>query len=565
MAKDRFLAQGVTTKRQRNGKFTKRTNKQQDDIQDSDSEVGDIDDLSHRYSDEEDDGEEDEDEFLETAADKRLRLAKDYIGRLKESTQLDAGEYDAAQIDRDLIAERLMSDAREKSGRWSRRIAGQFAYPISKESHRLINGGRTARTPTCVAITADGKFVYGGGKDGSLVKWDRETGQRLKVFSGQKKSQRPNHSLGHCDHILSIAVSHDNKYVATGGRDRRIHIWSIPEDKHLIAFHQHKDSVTGLVFRRGMNQLYSCSADRMVKLWNVDELAYMDTLFGHQDSIASIDALQRERAVTTGSRDKTVRLWKIADEAQLVFRGGSATDSHRIIKALMGSKKHKKNENAMSEEDDEKEEDEAATIIKDNSAVKTIIEEHQDLLRDMAADEASLREGSLDSVTMIDEETFVTGGDSGALCLWSIHKKKPIFIQHVAHGFYPELLADDQESEIKPKLRRPRWITALVAVPFTDMFVSGSSDGYVRVWRLRAHKTPGFDLVNVIPVDGIVNGLAIRELTPKDASSSGVSLRKDIALAVAAGREPRLGRWAAVKCWNAIRLFTLSSALVQKD
>ncbi|KAJ2744311.1 pre-rRNA processing protein [Coemansia sp. BCRC 34301] len=572
MARDRFLAQGVTgTKRQRSGGKPAGPRKQTKDQtthpskprrhhvsegdggdDESDNEIGDVNDLEHRYGTDEAEASSEEDEFLETAAEKRLRLAKSYISKVKASTEMDAGEYDAAQIDRDLIAERLTSDARERSGKWSRRIADQFAYPVDETSMaRVLKAGH--RLPvTCVSITPNGQFVYSGSKDGSLIKWQRETGQKLKVFAGQKKKNpAPNHNLGHCDHILSIAISSDSKYVATGGRDRRIHIWSVDEDRHLIAFHQHKDSVTGLVFRRGINHLYSCSADRMVKLWNVDELAYMDTLFGHQDIIVSIDALQREQAVTTGSRDKTLRLWKIADEAQLVFRGGSTTDQSRITKVLSEGKQDAIEAAA-----------EVRSIIEQNPSTAQRTTEYRDLLRSLAAESTEFCEESVDAVAMIDEETYVTGGDSGALCLWSVQKKKPVFIHHVAHGVQPTAVAGAEDnddigsSSVVTRLpTRSRWITALAAVPFTDMFFSASSDGLVRLWRLRPGKVPGFDLINTIPVAGFVNGLSVRELSP----DGSLAVRKDIVLAVAVGQEPRLGRWAKEKARNAVKVFHLPS------
>ncbi|KAJ2803448.1 pre-rRNA processing protein [Coemansia guatemalensis] len=556
MAKDRFLAQGVTTtKRQRNGKVSNKSHsrKAKDNGSESEDGIGDVEDLEHRYGTDTDEASSsDEDAFLETAAEKRLRLAKNYIDKVKASTDLEVGEYDAAQIDRDLIAERLMTDAQERSGKWSRRIAVNFAHEDGTKCVVLKNGHRLP--VTCVAVTPNGQYVYSGCKDGRLVKWKRDTGAKLAVFRGQKKKTKknppPNHNLGHSDHILAIAISGDNKYVATGGRDRRIHIWSIEEDKHLAVFHQHKDSVTGLVFRRSVNQLYSCSADRMVKLWNIDELGYMDTLFGHQDGVLSIAALQREQAVTVGGRDKTVRLWKIADETQLVFRGGSSTDQHRITKALL-------------DEPEEENSEIAKLPLKRSAVAGKDIKNYAAMLRALASNDCEFSEDCIDCVAMIDEETYVTGGDSGALSLWSMQKKKPVFIHHLSHGVHPNpvtLAAMDDGGEMAAIPARPHWITALAAVPFTDLFFSASSDGWIRMWQLRPGKAPGFDLLNAIPVAGYVNGLSVCELAGDDPMST----RRDVVLAAAVGQEPRLGRWEKQKARNVVKVFQLPSTLPTK-
>ncbi|KAJ1939289.1 pre-rRNA processing protein, partial [Linderina pennispora] len=131
MAGDRFLAKGVTrTKRQRNGRpvskgatstgakaRSRKATKGSDESGSDSDAIGDIESLEHQYGPNEDElSSEDEDEFLETAADKRLRLAKEYIGKVRTATEQHSGEIDAAQIDRDLIAERLMTDAKERTG-----------------------------------------------------------------------------------------------------------------------------------------------------------------------------------------------------------------------------------------------------------------------------------------------------------------------------------------------------------------------------------------------------------------------------------------------------------------
>ncbi|KAJ1948414.1 pre-rRNA processing protein [Linderina macrospora] len=568
MAGDRFLAKGVTrTKRQRNGRpvnkggaaaagpksRSKKAAKGSEDSGSDSDGIGDIESLEHQYGPNEDElSSEDEDEFLESAADKRLRLAKEYIGKVRTAAEQHSGEIDAAQIDRDLIAERLMTDAKERTGKWSRRIAEQFLYGVDEEHLTELKQGSRS-TITCAAVTPDGKFVFSGSKDGSMTKWDAQNGKRIWTVKAQRKQKGGNKSgqaadaeagkkkaVGHSDHILSIAISSDGQFVATGGRDRKINVWAVRDCRHLTTFHQHKDWVTGLVFRRGANHLYSCSADRMVKMWNIDELAYMDTLFGHQDSIISIAALQREQAVTVGGRDKTVRLWRIADEAQLVFRAGSTTDQQRLTKSLADANKS-----------------EATRALDLNQATRDDITRHEDLLRELAGQEIEMHEGSVDCVAMIDEETYVTGGDSGALSLWSVQKKKPIFVQHAAHGMQPN--ADGSQSV------RPRWITALATVPYTDLVLSASSDGYMRLWRMRDGKLPGFDLVNVIEIGGIVNSIDIKEMTGSGGRNEDVlAVKRDLVVVAAVGLEPRLGRWTKGTARNAIKVFHLSAVKPQR-
>ena len=119
--------------------------------------------------------------------------------------------------------------------------------------------------------------------------------------------------------------------------------------------------------------LFSGSLDRTLKLFDLSTHAYIETLFGHQDAVVSIDAGRSEVAVSVGARDRTARWWKVPEETQLVFRGGGRS---RVRELLEGG--------ALGDEDAE-----------DADNGKRYVE------------------GSLECVAMIDEGTFVSGGDSG--------------------------------------------------------------------------------------------------------------------------------------------------------
>ncbi|KAI7886879.1 WD40-repeat-containing domain protein [Mucor mucedo] len=413
-----------------------------------------------------------DEEIVETAAEKRVRLAKAYLGTIEETLDDDLVGFDAADLDRDLIAERLKKDDDESEGRLHLRIADTFK--LDDIENLKIQSCRGHQLPvTAVALSENGSVFYSASKDGSIVKWDAKTYKKLHTFPGGRKGVK-NYD-GHTDHILCLAISFDGQYLASGGKDKIINIWSVKEDKHLIKFTQHRDVVSGLAFRKGSNQLYSASHDRTIKVWNIDDRTYIETLFGHQDQITDIDTLGRERCVSTGGRDKTARVWKIVEESQLVYRGGVATKNPDGNRPLFV-------------------------------------------------------EGSLDCIAQIDESMFITGGDSGVLSLWELNRKKPMYSVSTAHGL--NTVASESEGDINT----PFWITAVACLRYSDLFVSGSWDGFVRVWKLAADNK-SFKQIAQIPVQGVVNSIQIKTTFPS----------KRTLLVVGVGQELKLGRWVRLK------------------
>jgi ribosomal RNA-processing protein 9 len=466
----------------------------------------------------------------ETGAEKRLRLAERYLDNLRE--EIGEGEFDAADLDRDILAERLKEDVSESKGRLYRFITPTYNFVGAISTQFRMDSGCS----TSVAVCAP--YVYIATKDRRITKWEiPEHG----VISGKTKrplARRPKklkstkgsiHEVGnqaykhHTASILCIAASQDGRFVATGGADKRLIIWSSEDLSPLRVFAQHRDSIIGLAFRRGTNQLYSGSADRTIKTWSLNELAYVETLFGHQDTVSDVAALSQERCLSAGARDRTVRLWKVVEETQLVFRGGGSS----------ASKSRRKDQPTSS-----------------NPAAA---------------------EGSIERVAFIDDEIFVSGSDSGALSLWNINKKKPIYTVVAAHGFDPppkpeEVFADIDVGDKKvPSPPEARWITALVVIPYSDLILSGSWDGHIRVWRISQDKKR-LEAVGALGSGGVQSEIeSITENIDGDidrAKNSQLAARgvvndldvfergkrgKEILYVVAAlGREHRLGRWKKI-------------------
>ena len=128
--------------------------------------------------------------------------------------------------------------------------------------------------------------------------------------------------------------------------------------------------------------LYSGSFDRTLKLFDLspNTMGYVETLFGHQAPVLSVDSLMRETAISVGGRDKSVRFWKIPEETQLVLRGGGKSGWEDVLAG----------EDAMEVDG-------------------------QNSRRGKGKQEEKFMEGSIECVAMIDELTFVSGGDSGCV------------------------------------------------------------------------------------------------------------------------------------------------------
>ncbi|KAF1815571.1 WD40 repeat-like protein [Eremomyces bilateralis CBS 781.70] len=466
----------------------------------------------------------------ETAAERRLRLAERYLENIKQEVETTGVGFDAEDVDRDLIADRLKEDVAGTKGKIYKFVANEL--DIEGASHMFFRHDNQA----VLSVSAHPPYIYATRKDGSVVKWELPSNppaekqqsnmtprrRPIKRICGKGRVIKPEASetskpakstfLGHKAAIVCSAISPSGEFLATGGMDNKLVIWSTKNLRPIKVFSQHRDSVTGLAFRQtisnaqqsaggprstGGETLYSSSADRTLKVWNVSQQSsgYIETLFGHQDVIMDVDAPAIERCVSVGARDRTARLWKVAEESQLVFRGGG-------VGAIPKPGKLKAQNIELAPELLEK--------------VESAKEHH---------------EGSIDRVTILDNELFVTGADNGAISLWSIHKKKALYTYPLAHGLDPPITAEEYYVEEDPKEKArevsgsaevpvkqaPRGITALKALPLSDVFVTGSWDGFVRAWKIRGDRR-GFDPVGIV---GTPRTLSINAPTPATDADSG--------------------------------------------
>lgn len=199
-----------------------------------------------------------------------------------------------------------------------------------KEPQERLRGHRLSLT--CLCINSNGEHLYTASKDGSIIKWSIESKKILaKVNSISPKEAEEStkaKNKHHVKHVNCIAISSDDRFLATGGWDKLIRIWSPDSLEWIHTFSKHRQEITCLAFRQGHPSLYSGSADRSVLLWTLeddDNRTFVEDLYGHESPITSMDVLKRERVLTSGGRDQTIRIWKIVEQAQTVYQAKHAS------------------------------------------------------------------------------------------------------------------------------------------------------------------------------------------------------------------------------------------------
>ncbi|XP_022994784.1 U3 snoRNP-associated protein-like YAO [Cucurbita maxima] len=287
-------------------------------------------------------GAENEEFEEETADEKRKRLANEYLEKIREIARRGKEREDEEKDDDDdddesgdeggkdsLVAQILQQEQLEDSGRVRREIASRVLKPEARDGFQVLIKHR--QSVTAVALSDDDLKGFSSSKDGTILHWDVDCGKGEKyqwpsyeVLKSHGVKDPQGRAARHSKVTLSLAVSSDGRYLASGGLDRHVHIWDTRTREHIQAFPGHRGPVSCLTFRQGTSELFSGSFDRTVKIWNVEDRAYINTLFGHQSEVLTIDCLRKERLLTVG-RDRSMQLWKVPEESRLVFRAPASS------------------------------------------------------------------------------------------------------------------------------------------------------------------------------------------------------------------------------------------------
>ncbi|CZT99426.1 U3 small nucleolar RNA-interacting protein 2 [Plasmodium falciparum NF54] len=309
--------------------------------------------------------------------------------------------------------------------------------------------------------------------------------------------------------------------IYTGGKDACIIEWDIIKGEKVHIYKGNKNSFTGFgdknsishfksvmdIYCNKYNSFFiSVGSDNLINVWdNRINNKCTNSIIGHKNIISgivgcnsNIEELHMDHNFFTSSYDKTIKLWDLR-----FF--------DKCINTYLG---HTNNILTMNSIDQNK----LITSSSDYTLRVWNTKNDNHIL-------FNINYEIIESCCTLNNRIFIAGTFSGHIYVFNSSYKKPICIQQNAHNSFS--------------------ITSLISIPYTNIFISGSYDGYVHFWQFKNMNkiSASVQKIMTVQVNGTVNKFSFAH-----------NYRY---LYIAIGNEMRHGSWTKTKNKNGLAIIPL--------
>lgn len=472
-----------------------------DDAIDSDGE--------HDYDEDSVQDNDDEIEEEETLDAKKVRLAREYLRKLEsgDGSDEDSDRYDGSDdemTEDNRIGVKLQRERLKREGVFEQNVADRVHASLNRMRNSLP-ASKTREDFDEATITA-----------------------AQQIQQDQEYSETDNIRLlrGHDLTPTCISLQFDGAKAISGSKDHSVLIWDVQEERRATMLcpcwkkesAEEKDTTS-----RTLGEVLSvaCSddgryaavgrRDATVCIFDIrsnTKTNLVKTFSGHKGPITSLSFRTQSLQLFSGSEDRCIRHYNLNDMMYLETLYG-----HQF--GVTGVDCHLK--------------ERPVSVGRDRTGrIWKIAEDTHLIFRGGA------KTASADSVRIMKENWFLTGHEDGNMGLWMSEKKRAVVNIYQAHGAVGNV---------------GRGISAIGSLRGSDLAITGSCDGYIRLWKVvmgETLKSRSLEPLDKIPLNGYVNGIAI-----------GPKARFCVA---AVGQEPKLGRWDRISgAKNRIAILKLRS------
>ncbi|XP_053194278.1 transducin beta-like protein 3 [Scomber japonicus] len=187
-----------------------------------------------------------------------------------------------------------------------------------------------------VAVSPNDKLLASGSQDRTAKLWSlagEGTMALLGVFRGHRRG------------IWTVSFSPVDQVLATSSADGTTKLWSLQDFSCLKTFEGHDASVLKVIFVSRGTQLLTSGSDGLVKLWTIKTNECVKTLDAHQDKVWGLHASRKDDKMVTGSTDSNITVWMDVTEVELAEEQAKQEDQilkQQELSNLLHEKKYLK-------------------------------------------------------------------------------------------------------------------------------------------------------------------------------------------------------------------------------
>jgi WD40 repeat protein/serine/threonine protein kinase len=193
---------------------------------------------------------------------------------------------------------------------------------LSPDGQRIVTGGGAVRfAPEGIA------FNPTTGDDHAAKVWDATDTREVLTLSGHEKD------------VVSVDVSADGRFVASGSFDGTARVWDIRTGQEVSRMTGHEAPVRGVAFFPDGKRLVTGGFDGTARIWDIASRREIHRLEGHAAQVFSVAVSPDSRWIATSGWDHTVRVWdgatgqprhKFDEASPSVFGVAFSPDSRQV-------------------------------------------------------------------------------------------------------------------------------------------------------------------------------------------------------------------------------------------
>ena len=182
---------------------------------------------------------------------------------------------------------------------------------IIKSSHGIEQYTAHGGPVKGLAVSKNNKLMASASFDYSVVIWSLNPIKEKLTL------------IGHDAAVNTVKFSPNNDYLASGGDDNNILLWSLKdiyklnEEIQPIKLGNHRGKIADLEFSNNGRYLLSASWDGTVGVWDLKKRKKINSLLGHKGPVYAVKFSKDNKYIYSSGYDGEIKLWK-ADNGEYV-------------------------------------------------------------------------------------------------------------------------------------------------------------------------------------------------------------------------------------------------------